>query len=143
MKVVYNSTKFEIFIVFFGICDKYSIDWVTKPCTISFAGTIFGCSILFQKKKKKNPNANYAWCIVLYVICMLNLVVATRLTYDKCSSVRNFFGKVQSLIMIRAWKWTAIFLEQPTILHAILLKDHVEWKISPSLVRRRMPVHYQ
>ncbi|XP_008179820.1 zinc finger MYM-type protein 1-like [Acyrthosiphon pisum] len=112
MKVAHDSTGLGMFNVFCDICIKYNIDWETKLCAQSYDGAASmqgQYSGVRSYVQEKNPNAIYVWCFVH----VLNLVVFD--TCDKCSSVRNFFGEVQSLITyMRARKRTAIFLDQQT-----------------------------
>ncbi|XP_050065203.1 zinc finger MYM-type protein 1-like [Aphis gossypii] len=112
MKVAHDSTGLGMFNVFSDICIKYNIDWETNLCAQSYDGAASmqgKYSGVRSYVQEKNPNAIYIWCFAH----VLNLVVVD--TCDKCLSVRNFFGEVQSLISyMRARKRTAIFLEQQT-----------------------------
>lgn len=112
MKVAHDPTGLGMFNVFSDICIKYNIDWETNLCAQSYDGAASmqgQYSGVRSYVQEKNPNAIYVWCFAH----VLNLVVVD--TCDKCLSVRNFFGEVQSLISyMRARKRTAIFLEQQT-----------------------------
>ncbi|KAL4100656.1 hypothetical protein QTP88_020691 [Uroleucon formosanum] len=91
MKVAHDPTGLGMFNVFSDICIKYNIDWETNLCAQSYDGAA-------------SMQGQYSG--------VRSFVVDTC---DKCLSVRNFFGEVQSLISyMRARKRTAIFLEQQT-----------------------------
>ncbi|XP_022161052.1 zinc finger MYM-type protein 1-like [Myzus persicae] len=110
VKVASDASGKGLFDLFCEICNLYELDWENNLCAQSYDGA--ACmqgqySGVRSYIQDKNPQAIYIWCFSH----ILNLVIVD--TCDKSTSMRNFFGELQSVIsFMRARKRTAIFKEQ-------------------------------
>jgi len=110
VKVASDASGKGLFDLFCEICNIYELDWENNLCAQSYDGA--ACmqgqySGVRSYIQDKNPQAIYIWCFSH----ILNLVIVD--TCDKSTSMRNFFGELQSLkSFMRARKRTAVFKEQ-------------------------------
>ncbi|KAL4097770.1 hypothetical protein QTP88_022492 [Uroleucon formosanum] len=110
VKVASDASGKGLFDLFYEICNLYELDWENNLCAQSYDGAAYmqgQYSGVRSYIQDKNSQAIYIWCFSH----ILNLVIVD--TCDISTSMRNFFGELQSVIsFMRARKCTAIFKEQ-------------------------------
>ncbi|KAL4147838.1 hypothetical protein QTP88_002176 [Uroleucon formosanum] len=110
VKVASDTSGKGLFDLFCEICNLYELDWENNLCAQSYVGAAYMQGQYSEVRsyiQDKNPQAIYIWRFSH----ILNLVIVD--TCDKSTSMRNFFGELQSVIsFMRARKRTAIFKKQ-------------------------------